>query len=69
MSSIIRRAALALAAAGAIVAGSSGTASAYTTYVVTQVYRPAPVVVYRPYAPPVVVYQAPMVRRYYVTRW
>lgn len=69
MSRFIRRAALAFAAAGAIVAGTSGSANAYTSYVVTRVYRPAPVVVYRRYAPPVVVYRAPIVRRYVVTRW
>jgi hypothetical protein len=69
MNRMLRRIALAATAAGAILAGTSGTASAYQTYVVTRVYRPAPVVVYRPYAPPVVVHRAPIVRRYVVTRY
>lgn len=63
ISTLLRRSALALAAAGAIVAGTAGAANAHQTVVVTRVYRPAPVVVYRPYAPPVVVYRAPVVRR------
>ncbi|HYF09429.1 MAG TPA: hypothetical protein VD970_17550 [Acetobacteraceae bacterium] len=68
-SRLLRRAALAIAATGAILTGTAGSAEAYQTYVVTRVYRPAPVVVYRPYRPPVVVYRAPIVRRYVVTRY
>ena len=68
-STMLRRFAVALAAAGAIVAGSAGTAEARRVYVVTQVVRPAPVVVYRYYTPRVVYYRAPRAYRYAYTRY
>lgn len=59
-----RRTAFAAAAFAAFAVGSTAPAQAQT-YVVTRVYRPAPVVVFRPYAPPVVIHRRPVV----VQRW
>ena len=61
-SSMLRRFALGLAAAGAILAGSASDAQARRrTVIVTHVVHAAPVVVYRHYAPRVVHYSAPVV--------
>lgn len=61
MSKLLRRATLALAAAGAIVAGTASTASAHGSVYVTRYYRPAPVYVApRVYAAPIVPYVAPI---------
>ncbi len=60
-STMLRRFAVALAATGAIVAGSASDAHAGRTVIVTRVVQPVPVYVYRPYAPRVVYYSAPVV--------
>lgn len=69
ISTLLRRSALALVAAGAVLVGATSAASAHQTVVVTRVYRPAPIIVYRAYAPPVVVYRAPIVRRHIYVRY
>lgn len=79
MRTLLRRATLALAAAGAVVDATAGTASAQPYYPAPY-YRPVYVAprVFVPYVPPVATYIAPapvfaprvvVVRRYRYYRW